>query len=347
MKSVRPQLAVTTGVFATLQVLVGIVSLVLCAIALDTVTAWGLGGSIGLVVVGLLGMVGGFGRFKWMITLYSLLNLVAIGFTLVTVSLLWRQSQVGPGLIGYPVALSAMAFIACVFAFFGSITGFAAVASRRRDVATTAPAWQVEEKSRKRVIGMNRTVLAFAILQMITAIPALVMGAIDGTNAGWWTFGGCVGLVFASLFGIIAGVRARRGMHLLYALLSLTAVGFTLVGVGIYFQVSNLAGIDSLNALQKSTSALGFVAATFGFFGAVVSIATVFSYRRRLLPVATAHPTAATVAVPTVVVGEEAPGISPRAQPAQQMQAPVVEARPDAGRFSNVPAPAAPLATRV
>jgi hypothetical protein len=106
------------------------------------------------------------------------------------------------------------------------------------------------------------------------------------------------------------------------------------------------------------------------FFGAVVSIATVFSYRRRLLPVATAHPTAATVAVPTVVVGEEAPGISPRAQPAQQvrvrdflafclpavrtlhshsfkMQAPVVEARPDAGRFSNVPAPAAPLATRV
>jgi hypothetical protein len=49
--------------------LVGIVSLVLCAIALDTVTAWGLGGSIGLVVVGLLGMVGGFGRFKWMITL--------------------------------------------------------------------------------------------------------------------------------------------------------------------------------------------------------------------------------------------------------------------------------------
>lgn len=80
---------------------------------------------------------------------------------------------------------------------------------------THAPAYEVEEKYRVRIIRQNRTVAALSIIVMLISIPALIIAAIEGSTASWWIFGGSVGMLVASIFGMVAGFRARRGMHML------------------------------------------------------------------------------------------------------------------------------------
>lgn len=324
MKSVRPPLAVTAGVLSLFQLAFSIVAVVLTILEASYWSWWGFGGSIGLLVGSLFGIAGGFGRFRTALIVYMFLSVVGAGFALATTAFWWAFTNPvqGAQLVLPPliVALTVFTFLASAVGVFGTIAACAAVAYRRKDLAGAAPAWEVEERHRTRVIQLNRAVVAVAVLQMLTGIAALILAIIDGSVAGLWAFGGSIGLVVASFFGLVAGLRARRGMHLMYVLMSLTAVGFTLVGAGLYFDLANTPGFF-LTDIMAAAAALSFVAAFFGFLGAVLSGITFFMYRRRLVPVAAAYPTATatTVAVPTVVVGEErADQTWQRNPPAQQ-----------------------------
>jgi len=273
---------------------------------------WGFGGCVGLCVASIFGMVGGFGRVRWPLILYFMLAWTGCGFCLASSSLYWQQTNLGGGLTGVQIAASVFMFIAAVIAFISGITALAAAVARRRDAgyASAGPAWVVEEQAKANVIRSNRAVVAFSILAMVCAIPTLIMAAVEGSYSSWWAFGGAIGITVAAIFGIIAGFRARRGLHIIHAILMFTAVAFTLVGVGAFFHGARTLFYGPLSPLQQAVAALGFIASVFGFIGALISSIVVFMYRRRALPTtAGAYP--ATVAAPTVVVGKSVPMPSP------------------------------------